>query len=245
MTEKTLAIVMRFLKILLFFIGIAIIYVWHKYLRESFWLLRNENHPVKIVLMYLVMVFICIILPNILISIAKYVLNVKLRQKREHELSELQLQIKDQSKSFNTETLIKLFENAKTEKPKLKELMEEAIRQFEIFYDDKETINVVMSLQEIRYDVIDNGIRLSEEKLLKTMKSILVDVSIWNPKQLEDEARRDSFDEIYCEIKTKLKTNKKNLDYFHKLLMRVRDINADEISEDKDIKLLLDALDKE
>ncbi len=245
MTEKTLAKLMAFLRFLLLAIGIVIIYVWHKHLRESFWLLKNENHPVRIVLMYLFMLFVCIILPNILISFAKLKLGTDLKQKKERELSVLQSQIRDQSKTFDAETLIKLFENAKIEKPRLKELMDEAIRQFEIFYDDKKTINVVINLQEIRYDVIDNGIRLSEEKLLKTMKSILVDVSVWNPKQLADEARKDSFDEIYREIQEKLRTNKTNLDYFHQLLMRVRDINADEISEDRDIKLLLDALDKE
>lgn len=245
MTEKALTKMLKICRILLFFIGVVILYVWHKYLKQSFWLLRNENHPVKIILMYLAMLLISVILPNVLVSIAKYVFTFKLRQQKERELSELQSQIKDQSRAFNAETLIKLFENVKTEKPKLRELMEEAIRQFEIFYDDKETIRVVMNLQDIRYEVIDNGINLSEEKLLKTMKSILVDVSVWNPKQLHDEARKESFNEIYHEIESKLKLNKKNLDYFHQLLMRVKGINADEISEDKDIKLLIDALDKE
>lgn len=209
---------------------------WYVYLTASYWFLRQENHPIMRFLM------IGAIILSTLIVIALNILSIKsvLRSGKKKQNSE---PVKVSSeKKYSLDEFLVLFRDVREEKPSLSQLMDEAIEQIEIFQEDKAALIRVMEIQNIDYYPITNCVKSTEEKLSRQMKGLLVDISVWNPRRINEEDIGDSYAEIYSSIKQKLAVSRNNITSFHQLLMRVRTFKDESFEDDSEIKNLIKAL---
>lgn len=221
-------------------------YILFTYLTKDHWFLRHENHPFSRFLM-----IAAIILGILGIVILNIVLLSSILKKGKQDTEQLEAKEAEQLKGGDAEgqieahsaaDFVQLFQAARNEKPRLAPLMEKAIDQIETFEEDKDSIKRIMRLQDISYAPIVHAIDHAEDSMMKVLRSIHIDISIWNPKHLDNEERRDSYIEIYNSIEEKLEINRKNLKSFHDLLMRVRTLKTEEIAEDNTIQALVKAL---
>lgn len=215
---------------------IALYMQWYIYLTDSYWFLLNENHPIKRFLM------IAAISLSIIAVIAVNVIMIRaiLRAVERNQNTE-PINVSTE-KTYTLDELLDIFQNVGGEKPSLSQLMEEAIEQIEIFQEDRTALIKVMEIQNIDYYPITNCMKSTEQKLTRQMKGLLVDISVWNPKRINEEDIKDSYAEVYSSIKQKLVISRGNLTSFHQLLMRVRTFKDEGFEDDSEIRNLIKAL---
>lgn len=216
---------------------------WYNYLTGNYWFLRNENHALKRIFMLLAIAASVIIVIVVNIMLIKSIINSKTKEEDSDASGKTEETNKKLQEISSLEDLIKIFQETGINKPKLKPLMDEAIEQIEIYQEDKNALEHVMQLQEIDYFPIKNCVMSTETKLFKLMKRLLSDIAVWNSKRIEDEDRKNSYNELYESMEKKIRSSNDLTNSFHNLLMRVRTLKDEDYDNDTEIQRLIEALD--
>jgi len=208
---------------------------------KYYWFSIIEGSPMKKALTWMVVGGYIIIVLVINVRIIRGI--ISLRSAIYEELDGIREKYENDSfEDYTAEDYRSFFTDVRSEKPKLAELMDEAISQIDTFYEDKETLKKVMKFKNMDYDVITKTVANSEKLLLQNMKSFIPDVIIWNSKHSDMAERQDSYHKLQTSIQSKLNNNDENLKLFNELLMSVRQVNDTKLQEDHDLKALIDAL---